>query len=121
MAGEGAYLDHECSLELSIMDIPLKTVQEMRVNDGDLEELINPNKLDGATNIINAVSEIQGTRTVFDHIHPNCMVFNENGRLFVGDSKGQISFWDISIAHGNLVASNYTKLIHKELEGDEIN
>jgi len=45
-------------------------------------------------------NNVQSTTTVLksvDYIHPNCMVFNENGRLFVGDSKGHISVWDISV------------------------
>jgi hypothetical protein len=38
------------------------------------------------------------------------MVFNENGKLFVGDSRGHISVWDIAIRQGNLTADNYTKI-----------
>ncbi len=38
--------------------------------------IVNPNTLDG-----------QG-QSVFDYVHPNCMVFNAHGRLFVGDSRG---------------------------------
>jgi len=45
-----------------------------------------------------------------DHVHPNCLVFNENGRLFVGDSRGHISVWDISIRSGDLYADNYFKI-----------
>jgi hypothetical protein len=59
--------------------------------------------------------------TVFDFVHPNCMTFNQNGRLFVGDSRGHISVWDISIRQGDLYADNYFKIRQKELEGDEIN
>jgi hypothetical protein len=35
--------------------------------------------------------------SVFDYVHPNCMAFNANGRLFVGDSRGHISVWDINV------------------------
>ena len=56
-----------------------------------------------------------------EYIHPNCMTFNKDGRLFVGDSHGQISVWDISIRNGDLYADNYFKIRQKELEGDEIN
>lgn len=58
---------------------------------------------------------------IFDHIHPNTLAFNDTGRLFVGESNGLISVWDISIRHGSAYADNYHKIRHKELEGDEIN
>jgi len=45
--------------------------------------------------------------SVFDYIHPNCMVFNSNGRLFVGDSRGHISVWDINVRQGNIYADNF--------------
>lgn len=41
--------------------------------------------------------------------------------MFVGDSKGTISAWDVSLRYGNLVAENHFKIMSKELEGDEIN
>jgi WD40 repeat protein len=61
------------------------------------------------------------TDTIFDQVHPNCLVFSEQGRLFVGDSKGSISVWDVELRHGNLEVENYFKITHKELEGDQIN
>lgn len=38
------------------------------------------------------------------------MAFNGNGRLFVGDSRGHISVWDISLKHGKIYADNYFKI-----------
>ena len=55
------------------------------------------------------------------HRHPNCITFSDSGRLFVGDSKGTISVWDIALRYGDLVADNHFKILSKELEGDEIN
>lgn len=49
------------------------------------------------------------------------MVFNPHGRLFVGDSRGRISVWDISVRSGNVYADNFFQIKQKELEGDEIN
>ena len=49
------------------------------------------------------------------------MTFNANGRLFVGDSRGHISVWDINVRQGNIYADNYFPIRQKELEGDEIN
>jgi jouberin len=48
-------------------------------------------------------------------------VFSDLGRLFVGDSKGSISVWDVELRHGKLVVENHFRLDHKELEGDQIN
>lgn len=72
---------------------------------------------DGSEKKVN--STIEGT--VFDKVHPNCLVFSDNNRLFVGDSLGGISVWDIAIRYGNIVAENNFKVTHKELEGDQIN
>jgi hypothetical protein len=46
------------------------------------------------------------------------MVFSDGGRLFVGDSKGTISVWDVSLRHGKLITENHFRITHKELEGD---
>lgn len=48
--------------------------------------IVNPNTPNGVSH-----------QSVFDYVHPNCMVFNANGRLFVGDSRGHISVWDINV------------------------
>lgn len=61
------------------------------------------------------------TKSVFDVVHPNCLTFAESGRMFIGDSTGTISVWDVSLRYGNLVAENHFKIMSKELEGDEIN
>lgn len=85
------------------------------IDDETLQLIINPNNQAkfGYTNMV--------SNTVFDYIHPNCMVFNTNGRLFVGDSRGRITAWDISIRAGSIYADNFFQIRQKELEGDEIN
>jgi hypothetical protein len=45
-------------------------------------------------------------------------VFSDSGRLFVGDSQGSISVWDVSLRYGNIVCENHFKITHKEIEGD---
>ena len=52
---------------------------------------------------------------MFDYVHPNCLAYNKDGRLFVGDSGGLISVWDISLRHGRVYADNYFKVKQKEL------
>jgi hypothetical protein len=54
----------------------------------------------------------------FETTYPNCLTFSEAGRLFVGDNRGAISVWDVSLRYGNLKAENYFKILSKELEGD---
>ena len=61
------------------------------------------------------------TSSIFDQNHPNCVTFSDTGRLFVGDNRGTISAWDVSLRHGNLIVENHFKIMNKELEGDEIN
>ena len=108
-------LEHECLLELSIMEKPsikvgmMSIYEQEQLDDETLEMVINPQRANGAAT------------TVFDYVHPNCMAFNENGRLFVGDSRGHISVWDVTVRQGNIYADNYFKIRQKELEGDEIN
>lgn len=41
--------------------------------------------------------------------------------MFVGDSRGKIHVWDISLRHGTLFQENHFKIMSKELEGDQIN
>jgi jouberin len=66
-------------------------------------------------------NQAYGGQSVFDYVHPNCMVFNSNGRLFVGDSRGHISVWDITLKNSQLQADNFFQIRQKELEGDAIN
>ena len=48
--------------------------------------IVRPNQKTGTVKAGNTI--ISATNTVIDYIHPNCMAFNPNGRLFVGDSRG---------------------------------
>jgi len=58
---------------------------------------------------------------LFNHVHPNCLVFAEDGRLFVGDSDGVIHSWTIVFSKEKLYPNDHFKIEHKELEGDQIN
>jgi hypothetical protein len=54
--------------------------------------------------------------------HPNSLAFDSDGRLFVGDSFGQINTWRIDVQNGgNVVAVEHFLIKHKEIEGDQIN
>lgn len=72
------------------------------LDDAALQLIVKPETKTspGAKNAANK-KQVPG-QTVFDYVHPNCMVFNSNGRLFVGDSRGHISVWDITLKNGNL-------------------
>ena len=85
---------NECLLELNIIEKNLndgfrktKQAHEDLLDDEALQMIMNPNAIGGAA----------AGSSVFDYVHPNCMVFNANGRLFVGDSRGHISVWDINV------------------------
>ena len=54
--------------------------------------------------------------------HPNSLAFDSDGRLFVGDSFGQINTWRIDVQNGgNVTAVEHFLIKHKEIEGDQIN
>jgi jouberin len=61
------------------------------------------------------------SESAFQSAHPNCMAISDEGRVFVGDSQGCISCWDIVMRYGQLEQDNYFKIKHKEIDGDEIN
>lgn len=87
------------------------------MDDAALQLIVNPN-----ANRDKTKGDIKGIgQTCFDYVHPNCLVYNANGRLFVGDSRGCISVWDVNIRQGNLYVDNFFQIRQKELEGDEIN
>jgi len=73
------------------------------LDDAALQLIVRPEKTKGGKNAPNTAPG----SSVFDYVHPNCMVFNSNGRLFVGDSRGHISVWDITLKNGDLHADNF--------------
>lgn len=84
---EGRAQQQECLLELNILD-PAEAAKTAgglydhdNLDDEALQMIVKPNS--------NASS--------FDFVHPNCMVFTSHGRLFVGDSRGQIAVWDVAL------------------------
>lgn len=56
--------------------------------------------------------------TYFDDVYPNCLCFSDDGRLFVGDSRGTISACFVRLDKGKIHIQNHFKIQHKELEGD---
>jgi hypothetical protein len=93
--------------------------EQDELEDETLQLIVHPNKNNGTNMFSNNLTSTVGG--AFEYIHPNCLTFNGHGRLFVGDSRGHISVWDISLKHGKVYADNYFKIRQKELEGDEIN
>jgi hypothetical protein len=58
--------------------------------------------------------------------HPNAMVFDNEGRLFVGDSHGHINVWRVLLIEkggGEIEVKmlDHGLIKHKEIEGDQIN
>ena len=98
---EADQLDDEA---LALIMRPERKVQYTKEGSGE----------DGKDQVITA----QGT--IFDQVHPNCLKFSDAGRLFVGDSRGRISVWDVALRHGTVTVENHFKIVHKELDGDQI-
>ena len=60
-------------------------------------------------------------KTALDHRHPNTVVFDITGRLYIGDSLGHIHIWLLSIDRGYPKLEKIKILSHKELESGTIN
>ncbi len=60
-------------------------------------------------------------KTVLEHRHPNCIFFDELGKLYIGDSLGAIHIWEFRIINSKPVCNKIRIVLHKELEGDDIN
>jgi len=139
VATDGSSIGQNLSaeLEVSIIEKPLKTlgakhsIYELdQLDDEALELIMRPEKRIEVTHTAQSAvtnplfkslqvqikSVVDGT--IFDQLHPNCLVFSDSGRMFVGDSRGQISVWDVQLRYGKLITENYFKITHMELDGD---
>jgi WD40 repeat protein len=58
---------------------------------------------------------------LIDTKHPNSIAFDEDGRLFIGDSFGQINTWRVEIIYHQVTAVEHFLIKHKEIDGDQIN
>ena len=47
-----------------------------------------------------------GYRQLLNKKHPNALAFDDNGKLYVGDSNGEINVWQIMIEHSGTVRVN---------------
>ena len=98
----GAYEDQALLMELSILEKPMyQTVSGSiytadDVEDETLEQIMRPNKGVAAT-MVKKRQQLGGIATIYDTVYPNCLAFNDQGRLYVGDSSGVISFWDVTM------------------------
>ena len=63
----------------------------------------------------------QNIKNMIEKKHPNCMTFDNEGKLFVGDSYGQINVWRVVIDLDDVYIKDHFLIKHKEIEGDEIN
>ena len=60
-------------------------------------------------------------KTALDHRHPNTVVFDITGRLYIGDSLGHIHIWLLSIDRDYPKMEKIKIISHKELEYGTIN
>ena len=60
-------------------------------------------------------------KTALDHRHPNSVVFDITGRLYIGDSLGHIHIWLLTIDREYPKMEKIKIITHKELESGTIN
>ena len=60
-------------------------------------------------------------KTALDHRHPNTVVFDQNGQMYIGDSLGYIHIWEVRIVNNQLTINRIRMITHDELEHDTIN
>ena len=68
---------------------------------------------------INKITVLENT--ALDHRHPNTVVFDQNGQLYIGDSLGYIHIWELSLDKGTPNLHKIRSITHKDLEHDTIN
>jgi len=63
----------------------------------------------------------QEAENLLEHRHPNILKFDDEGRLYIGDSLGSIHIWDVHVKYNKVSVSKLKELSHSELNGDAIN
>lgn len=63
----------------------------------------------------------KGFKSIMEKRHPNCLVFDRNDQLFIGDSNGHIVVFRIQVKNGDVLLFDPYTIKHKEIEGDQIN
>ncbi|CAD8209474.1 unnamed protein product [Paramecium octaurelia] len=56
-----------------------------------------------------------------NHRHPNCIVYDGVKCLYVGDSLGNIHFFDINLSGGSYIARRLSLIVIQEISGNAIN
>jgi len=56
-----------------------------------------------------------------EHVHPNCLIFDNTGRLYVGDSQGVVHVWDIQTRGGKFSQVRMKSINDPEIAGCPIN
>ena len=99
--------------EFSILMQPLKTLghkqsiyEADQLDDEALEMIMHPIRQTDVVNAADSKAAQKGKKlkkgTYFDDVYPNCLCFSDDGRLFVGDSRGTISACNVTLANGKI-------------------
>ena len=100
---------------------------EDNLEDETLRLLMNPQDVDFNKRFTNSEKKggsdkkddsIFKYKKLLDKKHPNAMVFDREGRLFVGDSQGHINVWRVSVKFQTISVDDHFQIKHKEIEGD---
>lgn len=106
--------------EENLEDDTLRLIMNPQDNSNLLEENRSPSK---STNLDTDRQQIidKQYKTLMEKKHPNCLTFDHSGRLFIGDSFGQINVCRIDVNGSDATIVEKFLLKHKEIEGDQIN
>mmetsp|Transcript_35995 Transcript_35995/g.55291 ORF Transcript_35995/g.55291 Transcript_35995/m.55291 type:complete len:112 (-) Transcript_35995:623-958(-) len=98
------------------------------LEDDTLRLLMNPQNVDSTRIFLHSEkkqhpakdkkdSGIFEYKKMIEKKHPNALVFDKEGRLFVGDSQGRINVWRVLVRDDVKVTDHFV-IKHKEIEGD---
>jgi len=97
------------------------TIKIWRIDSED--GLIVRNEIAFETSIYHSYEERKGDEyeTLIDHRHPNCLTFDSDGRLYAGDSLGEIHVYSLRLNFSKTELNQVCVIASKELAGDPIN
>lgn len=91
------------------------------LNDQDYFKRVNDDLKNKTINSKDKEKMILLDKTALDHRHPNTIVFDQNGQMYIGDSLGYIHIWEVRIINNQLTINRIRIITHEELEYDTIN
>jgi len=112
--------------EENLEDETLRLIMNPQDTPDDIKNQYSPTKSTAGNSTEREKAINKGYKNLMEKKHPNALVFDNDGRLFVGDSHGQINVWRVYVdptqSTKNMVKiADHFLIKHKEIEGDQIN